>query len=168
MKSLSEIDTVSKRASRAIGFEWGIAEEVGKNTRMLEMFGIPGIKNLNYYYKIKTKKVFEKLNLINKENNKSKFEYFPIIAGVSFLDQVKSLENLINNLENDSWLIAYIFWELNLIRELGFGFDFKKTNSNEELISHNIDNINYVIPKFIINKANKPTINAGVIAIPIK
>ena len=46
MKSLSEIDTVSKRASRAAGFDWGIAEEVGKNTRMLEMLGIPGIKNL--------------------------------------------------------------------------------------------------------------------------
>ena len=55
MKSLSEIDTVSKRASRASGFDWGIAEEVGKNTRMLEMLGIPGIKNLNYYYKIRTK-----------------------------------------------------------------------------------------------------------------
>ena len=33
MKSLSEIDTVSKRASRAIGFSWGVAEEVGKNIR---------------------------------------------------------------------------------------------------------------------------------------
>ena len=30
MKSLSEIDTVSKRASRAAGFDWGVAEEVGK------------------------------------------------------------------------------------------------------------------------------------------
>jgi|TARA_B110001452_G_scaffold263790_1_gene265758 hypothetical protein len=94
MKSLSEIDTVSKRASRASGFDWGIAEEVGKNTRMLEMLGIPGIKNLNYYYKIRTKKNFEKINLINKENKTSHLEYCPIIAGVSFLDQVRSLENL--------------------------------------------------------------------------
>ena len=30
MKSLSEIDTISKRASRASGFEWGVAEEIGK------------------------------------------------------------------------------------------------------------------------------------------
>ena len=37
MKSLSEIETAAKRASRAAGFEWGIAEEVGKNIRMLEM-----------------------------------------------------------------------------------------------------------------------------------
>ena len=94
MKSLSEIDTVSKRASRAAGFDWGIAEEVGKNTRMLEMLGIPGIKNLNYYYKIREKKNFEKINLLNKENKKTQFEYCPIIAGVNFLDQVRSLENL--------------------------------------------------------------------------
>ena len=94
MKSLSEIDTISKRASRAAGFDWGIAEEVGKNTKILEMLGIPGIKNLNYYLKVKRKKKFEKINLISKENKISQFEFCPIIAGVTFLDQIKSLENL--------------------------------------------------------------------------
>ena len=94
MKSLSEIDTVSKRATRGAGFDWGIAEEVGKNIRMLEMLGIAGIKNLNHYYKIKVKKNFEKISLIDKENKSKKLEYCPIIAGVSFLDQVRSLESL--------------------------------------------------------------------------
>ena len=94
MKSLSEIDTVSKRASRASGFEWGVAEEVGKNTRMLEMLGIPGIKNLNYYFKMRRNKKFEKIKLLSKENKKIQLEYCPIIAGVNFLDQVRSLENL--------------------------------------------------------------------------
>ena len=93
MKSLSEIDTVSKRASRASGFDWGIAEEIGKNIRMLEMLGMPGIKNLNYYYKIRNKKNFEKIQLINEENRKTQLEYCPIVAGVNFLDQVRSLEN---------------------------------------------------------------------------
>ena len=36
MKSLSEIDTTSKRASRAAGYSWGVAEEIGKNIRLLE------------------------------------------------------------------------------------------------------------------------------------
>ncbi|MDC1129084.1 DUF3726 domain-containing protein [Candidatus Pelagibacter sp.] len=94
MKSLSEIDTVSKRASRASGFDWGIAEEVGKNIRMLEMLGMAGIKNLNYYYKIRNKKKFEKIKLISEINQKNKLEYCPITAGVNFLDQVRSLENL--------------------------------------------------------------------------
>ena len=56
MKSLSEIEVISKRSSRGTGFTWGVAEEIGKNTRMLEMFGISGIKNLNYYFRVRNKK----------------------------------------------------------------------------------------------------------------
>ena len=33
MKSLSEIETVSKRSTRAAGYSWGRAEEGGKNIR---------------------------------------------------------------------------------------------------------------------------------------
>ena len=94
MKSLSEIDTTSKRASRAIGYSWGISEEVGKNIRLLEMFGLPGVKNLNDFYKKKKEQQFENLNLINRDNKTAKSEFCPIIAGTSFLDQIKSLENL--------------------------------------------------------------------------
>jgi len=93
MKSLSEIETVSKRSCRATGFSWGIAEEVGRNTRMLEMFGLSGIKNLNHYFRVRNVKKFEKLNLVSKENKTSKLEFCPIIAGLSFLDQVRSLES---------------------------------------------------------------------------
>ena len=50
MKSLSEIETTSKRASRAAGFSWGISEEVGKSIRLLELFGLKGLRNLNDYY----------------------------------------------------------------------------------------------------------------------
>ena len=92
MKSLSEIDTLSKRASRAAGYSWGIAEEVGKNIRILEMFGLPGIKNLNSFYKKKNKEKFENLNLINKKNKTINFQFCPIMSGTSFLDQVFSLE----------------------------------------------------------------------------
>ena len=94
MKSLSEIDTTSKRASRAIGYSWGISEEVGKNIRLLEMFGLPGVKNLNDFYKKKKEQQFENLNLISRDNKTAKTEFCPIIAGTSFLDQIKSLENL--------------------------------------------------------------------------
>ena len=56
MKSFSEIETTSKRASKAAGFSWGVAEEIGKNIRLLEMFGLPGIKNLIQYYNIRKEK----------------------------------------------------------------------------------------------------------------
>ena len=55
MRSLSEIETVSKRSSRAAGYSWGIAEEVAKNIRLLEIFNLPGIKNLNSFFKKKKK-----------------------------------------------------------------------------------------------------------------
>ena len=66
MKSLSEIETIAKRASRAAGYSWGIAEEVGKSIRLSELFGFPAIKHLNQYYQNKKKKNFETIKLINK------------------------------------------------------------------------------------------------------
>ena len=94
MRSLSEIETVSKRATKASGFSWGVAEEVGKNIRILEMFGLPGIKNLNDYYKKRKENNFENLNLINIDNKSIKSKFCPIVVGTSFLDQIKTLEVL--------------------------------------------------------------------------
>ena len=92
MKSLSEIETTTKRASKAAGFSWGIAEEVGKSIRLLELFGLAGIKNLNKYYIARFSKKFENTNLINENNNSNELPYCPIILGVCFLDQIRSLE----------------------------------------------------------------------------
>ena len=94
MKSLSEIDTVSKRSSRAAGYSWGIAEEIGKNTRLLEVFSLPGIKNLNDFLNKKKNQKLEKLNLITEDNSANNLQYCPVIAGVNFLDQIKTLETL--------------------------------------------------------------------------
>ena len=93
MRSLSEIETAVKRASRAVGFSWGNSEEVGKSVRQLELFGLKGIKHLNQYYKEKETKKFEDLNLISETNESSLEAYCPIILGISFVDQIKSIEN---------------------------------------------------------------------------
>jgi hypothetical protein len=94
MKSLSEIETVSKRASRAAGYSWGVAEEVAKNIRLLEIFNLPGIKNLNSFFKKKKELSLQNISLISKENKANKNAYCPIIAGVNCLDQIRTLENL--------------------------------------------------------------------------
>ena len=93
MRSFSEIDTTVKRASKSVGFSWGVSEEIGKNIRLLEMFGLPGLKNLNQYYKVFKKKNFQNLSLVSKENS-SKIPYCPIITGINFLDQINNLEEL--------------------------------------------------------------------------
>ena len=94
MRSLSEIETTSKRASRAVGFSWGEAEEVSKGIRLLELFGFPGIKNLNHYYKFLKKKKFEKFKTIKKNNKFNKSPLCPINSGINFLDQIKTIEPL--------------------------------------------------------------------------
>ena len=52
MRTSSEIETISKRAAKAAGFPWGIAEEVGKNVKSLELLSISGIENLNLYLEL--------------------------------------------------------------------------------------------------------------------
>ena len=94
MKSLSEIETTSKRASRAVGFSWGVAEEIAKGVRLLELFGFPGIKILNQYYKLINKKKFENLSVIKKNNKLNKQSICPINLGIRILDQVTTIEKL--------------------------------------------------------------------------
>ena len=92
MKSLSEIETTTKRASRAAGFSWGVAEEVAKGIRLLELFGFPGIRNLNQYYIDRDKSKYENLNLISENKKSNDLLLCPIILGVSFLDQIRTIE----------------------------------------------------------------------------
>ena len=94
MRSFSEIDTTAKRASKAAGFSWGIAEEIGKSIRSLELFGLPGIINLkNYLKKIKQKHP-KKIAKIEKENKIDDRELCPIYSGVALLDRCLELEKL--------------------------------------------------------------------------
>lgn len=64
----------------------------------------------------------------------------------------KSLQVLINNLIENEWVYLYLFWELDLIKQLGFDQNLKQflNNNNEKIITAKIDNINYKIPNFLI------------------
>ena len=108
MKTLSEIDTTSKRAARGAGFSWGIAEEVGKNMRLLELFGLPGIKNLNQFLKDYKEKQFQKITLISETNNSNKYPFCPIILGTNFIDQVNLLDKK-NNIQISNVAFPILF-----------------------------------------------------------
>ena len=94
MRSFSEIETTTKSASKAAGFSWGIAEEIGKSIRSLELFGLPGIINLNNYLKKIKKKHPKKIGKIEKENKTEGKELCPIYSGVAFLDRCLEVEKL--------------------------------------------------------------------------
>ena len=108
MKTLSEIDTTSKRATRGAGFSWGVAEEVGKNMRLLELFGLSGIKNLNKYLKDYKNRQFQTISLISDINEANKYPFCPIILGTNFIDQVKLLEKK-NNIQISNVAFPLLF-----------------------------------------------------------
>ena len=158
MISFSEIETTSKRASRAAGYSWGISEEVGKNVRLLEMFGLSGIKNLNDYYDKKKEQKFEKLRLINVENKSTKLQFCPIISGTSFLDQVKSLDSL-NEIKFEG--IAYPLLFLPFVSRASEVIGkrlFLKLDNNEFLLNFNNNICSNFLNNKIINAANFATI----------
>ena len=154
MISLSEIDTTVKRATKAIGFSWGIAEEVGKCIRTLEMFGLPGIKNLNQYYKVFANKKFQNVSLIAKSNI-SKVSYCPIISGVNFLDQIHTLQNLEEiEFENFGFPILFIPF-LSRSSEIIGKRIFLKIDDKELLLNFNQSIFSNYLSKKVIENGNR-------------
>ena len=146
MQSLSEIDTTSKRASKAAGFSWGVAEEIGKSIRSLELFGLPGIINLNLYLKKIKKNHPEKLNKIDKENKPQNKELCPIYCGVAFLDQCKQLENLVSikfyNVNYPLLILPFISRASEILGKkilVQFNNTSFLTNFDKSILSKNID-----------------------------
>ena len=66
----------------------------------------------------------------------------------------KSYEKLINSLNLDNWIILYILFEINLIKELGYGTNltiFQKNSYNlNDLEKVVIDGYKYEVPSFLI------------------
>ena len=154
MRSLSEIDTTAKRASKAIGFSWGISEEIGKSVRLLEMFGLPGVKNLNQYYKIFKDQKFQNISLISK-TNLSKISYCPIITGVNFLDQVTTLEELIEvEFQNLGFPILFIPF-LSRASEIIGKRIFLKIDDKEFLLNFNQSIYSNYLSGDILEKGEK-------------
>ena len=88
------------------------------------MFGLPGLKNLNAYFKIYRQKQFQKISLISKINS-SNIAYCPIIAGINFLDQITNLEKMDEvGFENMSYPFALFSFPIN---EINFFFFEKFT-----------------------------------------
>ena len=154
MISFSEIETTVKRATKSMGFSWGIAEEVGKNTRLLEMFGLPGIKNINQYFKIYNKDSFENINIYSRSNISKKF-YCPIIAGVNFFDQSSSISELkqveINNLAFPLLFIPFVSRTSEIVGKR----IFLKVDNKEFLFNYNQSIYSNYLSGDIVEKSDK-------------
>jgi|TARA_B110000211_G_C13994551_1_gene515582 DNA repair protein RecO (recombination protein O) len=66
-----------------------------------------------------------------------------------------SVKKILDNLDSNNWLTLYIFWELNLIKELGFGPDLINYTNNKiknNILNIDIDGVNYQVPSLLVNK----------------
>ena len=157
MRSFSEIETAVKRATRGIGFPWGVAEEVGKNIRLLEMFGLPGFKNINRYFKVLKGQEFEKISNISNINN-SKSLFCPITMGVNFFDQSIHLKDSnsieINNLGFPILFIPFVSRASEIIGKR----IFLKIDDKEFLFNFNQTVYSNYLGGDIVDKAEKTKI----------
>ena len=68
----------------------------------------------------------------------------------------KSFEKFIKTLNLDNWIILYIFFEINLIKELGYDTNLNKFNNSVDNITDikkiKIDQYNYEVPNFLIKQ----------------
>ena len=67
-----------------------------------------------------------------------------------------SFEKLINSINLENWIFIYIFFELNLIKDLGYDTNLEKYSSNEstsnDISKIKIDGYIYEVPNFLIFK----------------
>ena len=68
-----------------------------------------------------------------------------------------SFDRLLEQLNHENWIKLYIFWELSLIKELGFDSNFFKEKNIDNHIE--IDNKKLAIPDLIIQKDNNSFTN---------
>jgi len=122
-----------------------------KNDNKLGYFKIEIIDAISPFFFDDNKKLhclFSSLNLL-KTVLPERLSYNSIyILFSNFLNELKS---------SDNWIIHYIFWEMNLLREIGFDMNLisnsvSKTNFEKNMITVNIDNEKINIPSFMVEK----------------
>ncbi len=68
----------------------------------------------------------------------------------------ESLEKLINSINLENWIFLYIFFEINLIKELGYDTNLvghlNNLDNNKDFIKIKIDGHIYEIPNYLIEK----------------
>ena len=71
------------------------------------------------------------------------------------LNIYKSYDNFIKSIDLENWIILYIFFELNLIKDLGYDPNLSKYNNvkfSEQIRKIKIDNFTYEVPEYLISK----------------
>jgi len=122
-----------------------------KNDIRLGYFKIEIIDAISPFFFDDNKKLnclFSSLNLLK--------TVLPELLSYNFIYVLFS--NFLNELKfSNNWIIHYIFWEMNLLREIGFDMNLasnsvSETYSKKNMITVNINNEKTNIPSFMVKK----------------
>ena len=163
MKSFSEIETISKRASRGAGFSWGVSEEIGKSIRLMEMFGLPGILYLTSYLNQIGNHNYQKITIISADNISNNIPYCPISVGLNFMDQVHNLEKIDKiNFSNLAYPLLIVPFLSKTKRPFKSAF-LKSVNSKCAKNVVSISNVNSCFPSFNPTKGRVYSFNTFIV-----
>ncbi len=157
------INVFSKSRGKVSGVVYGGNSRKIRNYLQLsnELFIVHNSKNENKlgYFKTELVNAISPLYFSDKERTSA---LVSICSILNFLlpdsqpnkNIYKSFEGFIKSINLENWIIIYIFFELSLIKDLGYDPDldkYKNKNTNQFNISKiRIDEINYDIPDFLI------------------
>ena len=72
-------------------------------------------------------------------------------------DIYNSFEKMLDNLNSENWIQLYIYWELSLIKDLGYEISFLDTDKHNFIINNTIkiNNKSFKIPRMLFYKDKK-------------
>ena len=123
------------------------------------------------YFKIEIDKLYTPFFLENKKKLYCIIYAIHIVKLLTAYNQenryiYKLIENFFNILNDDDWIIKFIYWELELYKNLGYDINFKDYVKNihdkgdEQFI---VESTKKIIPKFLINKESLPKNNVDLL-----
>ncbi len=106
------------------------------------------------FLRLKKKNKFENLILVNKDNKNAHSQFCPIIAGTSFLDQIKTLENLGEiNFTKIAYPLLFLPFVSRASEVIGKRL-FLKFDDNEFLLNYNNNIYSNSLKNEVIELAN--------------
>ncbi len=158
------INIFSKSRGKVSGLVYGGSSRKMKNYLQLsnKLFAVYNSKNENRlgYFKTELIKAISPLYFGDKKRTSALISLCSLLNTLlpdyqPNLSIYKSLDHFINNLELENWIILYIYFELNLIKELGYDTNlekFKLNNISNKLQKIKIDTFTYEVPNYLIIK----------------
>ena len=158
------INVFSKNKGRVTGVVYGGNSRKIRNYLQLsnKLFVVHNSKNENKlgYFKTELVKPISPMYFNDKKRTSALISLCALLNTLLPEDQpnqniYKSYEKFINSIDLDNWIILYIFFELNLIKALGYDPNIEKLKTKiftSDLIKVIIDTYTYQVPEFLISK----------------